>query len=153
MKKLMLICSLMVMIASACSKNSEDDYSAQQAKLDDDVIQAWLATNKLVGTRDASGLYYVVQTNGTGAVATSSSTVNFNYTGQFTDGTTYVSGNVNTVVGSAEIKGWQIGLTKINKGGRILLLIPSALAYGQGGKGTIPANKVLIHTVDMLSIN
>jgi len=149
----MLICSLIVMIASACGKNSEDDYAEQQARVDDEQIQAWLATNRLVGTRDASGVYYVIQINGTGAAATSSSTVNFNYTGQFTDGTTYISANVNTVVGSAEIKGWQIGLTKINKGGRILLLIPSAIAYGPNGKGTIPANKVLIHTVDMLNIN
>lgn len=150
MKKLMLVCSLIVMIASACGKDSSDDYAAQQAGIDDKQIQEYIKTNSLSARRDESGLYYVIMNSGTGAFPTSSTSVSFNYTGQFTDGTTYFVGNVNTVVGSAEIKGWQIGLTKINKGGKIMLLIPSALAYGPKGKGTIPANKVLIHTIDML---
>lgn len=150
MKKLMLVCSLIVMIATACGKNSEDDYAEQQAAVDETQIQAYIKTNNLSARRDESGLYYVILKTGTGSFPTASTSVTFNYTGQFTDNTTYYVGSVTTVVGSAEIKGWQIGLTKINKGGQIMLLIPSGMAYGQKGKNTIPANKVLVHTIDML---
>ncbi|WP_295771973.1 FKBP-type peptidyl-prolyl cis-trans isomerase [uncultured Mucilaginibacter sp.] len=150
MRTLMLYCSFIVLLLSACGKDSSDEYAAQQAELDEKVIQSYLTTNALDGRRDASGLYYVILKTGTGAFFNTSSTVNFNYTGKFVDNTTYYQGSVNTVVGNAEIKGWQIGLTKINKGGQIMLLIPSALAYGPQGKGTIPANKVLVHIIDIL---
>jgi len=42
------------------------------------------------------------------------------------------------------IIGWQIGLTLITKGGRIILYIPSALAFGHiGVPPTIPPNAIL----------
>jgi len=51
------------------------------------------------------------------------------------------------------IKGWQIGIPHINKGGTILLLIPSALGYGTSGTSTIPANSVLIFTIGLQGFN
>ncbi len=102
------------------------------------------------GIKDASGLYYQVITPGTGPYPNILSTVNVNYSGKLLDGTVFQTGNITAQLGTL-IQGWQIGIPYINKGGRILLIIPSALGYGNNSPGGgIPANAVLVFTVDLL---
>lgn len=49
------------------------------------------------------------------------------------------------------IAGWQIGLTLITKGGRIILYIPSSLAFGYVGvPPNIPANAILVCDVTLV---
>ncbi|WP_157986555.1 FKBP-type peptidyl-prolyl cis-trans isomerase [Chitinophaga alhagiae] len=51
------------------------------------------------------------------------------------------------------IAGWQIGLPQITKGGRIIMYIPSALAFGtQGVQNIIPPNAILICDVTLVDI-
>ena len=51
------------------------------------------------------------------------------------------------------IKGLQYGLAKIKSGGRIKLLIPSALAYGcQGVSGVVPSNAPLYFDIRLDSL-
>ncbi len=163
MKKIMWICGLLIVGLTSCSKNSDDDSNsvtpAQQAIIDDNAIQAYIKANNITATKDESGLYYSVITPGTGAYPTAMSKVNVNYKGQLTSGSQFDSGNftVDISIPSGQngsvIEGWRIGLKKINKGGRLLLLIPSALGYGRYGSGPIPPNAVLVFTIDMISIN
>jgi len=40
----------------------------------------------------------------------------------------------------------------IKKGGKIKLLIPSALGYGSNAAGSIPANSVLIFDIELLDV-
>lgn len=50
------------------------------------------------------------------------------------------------------ITGWQIGLQIISKGGRIIMYIPSSLAFGPTGvPGVIPPNAILICDVTLVS--
>ncbi|CAM3718046.1 FKBP-type peptidyl-prolyl cis-trans isomerase [Mucilaginibacter galii] len=151
MKKLLMICGFLVLVASACKKDSSDDYPAQQAIVDDTQIQAYIAANKIVATKDPSGVYYSVLTPGTGAYPTVNSTLTVNYRGEFINGNVFDSGNLSNFNLNGVIKGWYYGVPHINTGGRILLMIPSGLAYGQQGQGTIPANTVLVFTIDLLS--
>lgn len=151
MKKLLYACSFLIILLSACSKDSSDDYAAQQAIVDDEQIQAYIKANNIVATKDPSGVYYSVITPGTGAYPTVNSTYNVNYTGTFISGTIFDSGNLSNFTLNGVIAGWGYGLPHINTGGRILLMIPSALAYGPQGKGTIPANSVLVFSIDLLS--
>ncbi len=157
MKKIMWICGLLIVGLTACTKNSDDDANsvtpAQQAVIDDNAIQAYIKANNITATKDESGVYYSVITPGTGAYPTATSTVNVNYKGQLINGSQFDSGNFSTVVNGNVIAGWKVGLTKINKRGRLLLLIPSALGYGRYGSGPIPPNAVLVFTIDMISIN
>ena len=49
------------------------------------------------------------------------------------------------------IKGWQDGLPGMKIGGRRLLVIPGALAYGESPPAGIEKNEVLVFVVDMVS--
>jgi len=150
MKKYFLLLSLLIIGVSSCKKESSFN-AAAQAVTDNAAIKAYIAANNITATEDPSGLYYSVLIPGTGAYPTASSTVNVNYTGTLLDGTVFQTlSNLNDPL-SGLIKGWQIGLPHINTGGRILLMIPSGLGYGNNGQSGIPANSVLIFTIDLLS--
>ena len=48
------------------------------------------------------------------------------------------------------ISGWQLGIPEFKKEGKGTLLIPSALAYGSSGRGSIPPNTVLAFDIELL---
>lgn len=153
MKKIFLLLTLFTLIFSACKKTEKlaTVDPAVQAKIDDDKIVAYLSTNKITAQKDASGLYYLIVTPGSGTAPTVNSTVRVAYKGTLLDGTQFdTSANYSNAL-SGLIKGWQIGIPFIKPSGRIILYIPSALGYGASATGSIPANAVLIFTVDLVS--
>jgi len=159
MKKTFLFFAFFALIFSACKKSSTTSPTpvvdpTVQAKIDDDKIQAYLKANpSIVATKDPSGLYYQVLNSGSGVAPTVKSTITVAYTGKLLDGTQFDSSANFTYALSNLIKGWQIGIPFIKPGGRILLLIPSALGYGTSAQGsTIPANSVLIFTIDLFAV-
>ena len=163
MKKYLLLFCLFVVTLSACNK---DQFTAQKA-VDDAKIQAYIKANNLTGMiKDPSGLYYSVIKPGTGAYPIVSYTATSNtdpntgstfkaiYTLGFLNGQILSqdeSLNGQTLNKGTLIDGFFFGLPHINSGGRILLLIPSALGYGTAGNGNIPANACLVYTVDLIS--
>jgi FKBP-type peptidyl-prolyl cis-trans isomerase len=50
------------------------------------------------------------------------------------------------------IQGWDQGLVGMKVGGERRLVIPSSLAYGSSGSGSIPANAALVFDVHLLRI-
>jgi len=147
MKKIILLFAVFVTVFSSCSKDSFDP--TKQAAKDDAAIQAYISANNITATKDPSGVYYQVITAGTGAYPTVSSLISVNYTGKLLNGSVFDSGTISSTALSTLVKGWQYGIPHINTGGRILLLIPSALGYGNTANTGIPANSVLIFTVDL----
>lgn len=154
MKKYILLLSLFIVgFASSCKKDKEFDPKEQAAK-DEVTIQAYLTANPSIkATKDPSGVYYQVIKEGTGANPTAKSTVTVNYVGKLLSGTEFDEGTYTTglAAGSNVIDGWKSGLLHAKKGGRILLIIPSGLAYGNNGQNGIPANSVLLFTIDLTS--
>lgn len=157
--KYVLSAIAVAMIAfTACKKDSNNNANAEkQAQIDDTAIQAYIAANnadtsktEINATKDGNGIYYQVLKAGSGTYPTSSSTVNVNYRGTLLNGTEFDKGNINYPLTSL-IRGWQLGVPHINTGGRILLLIPSGLAYGAKSQGKIPANAPLVFVIDLLS--
>ncbi len=154
MKKYLLLICLLTIVFSSCKKSTATFNAAQQATIDDGLIQSYISANHITATRDPSGVYYQIITPGTGAYPTASSNVNVNYTGKLLDGSVFApTANLSSSL-TALIQGWQIGIPHINAGGRILLIIPSALGYGNSSPGAgIPANAVLVFTIDLLGFS
>jgi len=152
MKKYLLLFTLLVATFSSCKKEASFN-AAAQAAADDASIQAYMHANNITAVKDASGLYYEVITPGTGDYPNANSTITVNSTGKLLNGTVFDTESGLNVPLSSVIQGWKIGVPHINTGGRILLLIPSALGYGNQVSGGIPKNSVLIFTIDLLGFN
>jgi FKBP-type peptidyl-prolyl cis-trans isomerase FkpA len=148
MKKYLLLFTLFITALTSCKKDPAFD-PVKQAATDDAAIQAYISANSITATKDPSAVYYQVITPGTGNYPNVNSLISCAYSGKLLNGTVFDSGNISSTALSSFVKGWQIGIPYINTGGRLLLIIPSALAYGNAAKGTIPANSVLIFTVDL----
>src|ERR1700761_2423472 len=108
-KHLILFFSLFVLGLSACQKS---DVTTDQAAIDDAKIQAYLKANKLTATKDPSGIYYQIVTQGTGNPI-STSTVQITYTDIFLNGITFDHIDVVSFKLSNLVKGLQIGIPKI----------------------------------------
>lgn len=117
-------------------------------------IAAYATANSITGTTHSSGLYYQVTAPGSGATPTLSSQVSVRYTGKLLDGTVFDSqtGTPVTFGLSGTIPGFQIGLQQIQKGGTIKMIIPSSLAYGCSGSGSIPGNAILYFEVQLVDV-
>ena len=145
-----------VLCGGGCLKRSNTDpCTPKPVEEDEPVILAYLVANNITGyKKDPSGLYYKIDSVGYGAAPNTSSKIYVTYTGRFTDNTVFETksyGDTGWVLGTL-LKGWQIGLTQIGKGGRIHLYIPSALAYGCQATGPIPANSVLVFDILLVDV-
>ena len=125
-----------------------------QEEADEKAIKQYISDKGLNAKATGSGLYYVVDTEGTGANPDINSTVTVVYRGTLTDGTEFDKSGTSgaTFKLSSVIKGWQEGIPKFKKGGKGKLLIPSALGYGNQATGKIPANSVLIFEIELLDV-
>jgi FKBP-type peptidyl-prolyl cis-trans isomerase/cyclophilin family peptidyl-prolyl cis-trans isomerase len=112
-------------------------------------------TGKKVQTTD-SGLMYVMIVEGDGANPGPTDTVEVHYEGTLVNGEKFDSSYdrnapsafpLNGVIG-----GWTEGIALMKVGSTAKLIIPPELAYGPGGKGSIPPNAWLIFKVELLGI-
>lgn len=149
MKKYALL-FLSALFLFGCKKEDE----SKQAEKDEETIKSYIAANNLTATRTDSGLYYVIQTQGTGASCTSTSTVKVLYEGKLTNGNVFdASPAAGATFGlQSVIKGWTEGIPYFKEGGVGKLLIPSALGYGTSGTNGIPANSVLVFEIKLLDV-
>ncbi|MCL7763637.1 FKBP-type peptidyl-prolyl cis-trans isomerase [Polaribacter sp. Z014] len=124
-------------------------------------ILKYIEDNNLTATKTNSGLYYVINNEGTGTRPTDSSNVTVAYKGTFLNGTPFdestVSGatfNLNQV-----IAGWTEGIPYFKEGGDGILLVPYTLGYGENGytdvygNVLIPGYTVLAFDVNLISVN
>lgn len=146
---LLIFLSLFIFIS--CSKDDDDTFEPQTEA---DIIQ-YIEANNLNATRSDSGLYYVINNEGTGIRPTSTSNVTVAYKGYLLDGTVFDQSNSNGISFGLNqvIKGWTEGITYFKEGGEGVLLIPSNLGYGNNGQGSIPGGAVLVFDIELLSVN
>ncbi|MGK0324908.1 MAG: FKBP-type peptidyl-prolyl cis-trans isomerase [Polaribacter sp.] len=125
-----------------------------EAKNEADIIE-YIEENDLVANRTNSGLYYVINEEGTGTRPTSSSNVTVAYKGYFLDGTVFDQSDANGISFGLDqvIIGWTEGIPLFKEGGEGILLIPSSLGYGLNGAGSIPRGAVLVFDVNLISVN
>jgi FKBP-type peptidyl-prolyl cis-trans isomerase FkpA len=133
-----------------------------QAAYDDLSIQNYMKRYNLSGfTKTNSGLYYKVTKVGTGTEAVDLySVVGVQYTGYLLNQTSFDSANNSdgtaafTTAMSDVVVGWQEGLPKITAGGKITLIMPSALGYGDAGSGTtVPPFSCLRFDINLITVD
>lgn len=136
---------LVTILITACKKEQDPDKQ----------ITEFIQKNNINAVKHSSGLYYQIIKPGTGSFAYPASTkITIKYEGRLLNGTVIDNGNgvENTFSLAGLIKGWQIGIPLIQKGGEIRLIIPSDLAYGSQTTGPIPANSVLDFTIQLINV-
>jgi peptidyl-prolyl cis-trans isomerase A (cyclophilin A) len=137
-------------------------HNAQVAKMSAE-YKGWDAKAKAKypgAKRTASGLYYIVSTPGTGAMAKPGQTVVAHYTGTLWDGKKFDSSKdrgqpFEFAIGQHQvIDGWDEGFGLFKVGAKGKLIIPYYLAYGEqgAGGGAIPSKADLIFDVEMLGV-
>ena len=141
----------MALVVVACDKDEEEFDPAAQAAIDDQLIQDYLTENNLNNVvKHSSGLYYEITKEGTGGNPNIYSIVSVYYEGRLLETDVVFDDNDEKVAVfplSGLIEGWQIGIPLLKKGGKGTFYIPSGIAYGEKGAGTIPANSVLIFDI------
>ena len=104
-----------------------------------------------------SGLQYKVITTGEGASPTEESEVEVNYKGTLVNGDTFDSsydrGQAATFPIGNVIPGFREGMMLMKEGGKSILYIPAALAYGKQAPPSIGPDQALIFEVELLKVN
>ena len=100
-----------------------------------------------------SGLQYKIIEAGSGKTPGPTDTVTVNYRGTLINGnefdSSYDKGKPVTFPLNGVIKGWTEGLQLVKEGGKIQLVIPSELAYGERGP---LANQTLVFDVELIAV-
>ena len=150
MKKYLYLFTL-VLVFISCSDKTDTSF---EPETEQDIIQ-YIEDNNLNATRSNSGLYYVINNEGSGTRPTSSSNVTVDYKGYFLDEVVFDESNSNGISFRLNevIQGWTEGITYFREGGNGILLVPYNLGYGASGRGSIPGGSVLIFDIRLLSVN
>ena len=150
MKKYLYLFTLVLLFIS-CSDKTDTSF---EPETEQDIIQ-YIEDNNLNATRSNSGLYYVINNEGSGTRPTSVSNVTVDYKGYFLDGVVFDQSDSNGISFglSQVIQGWTEGITYFKEGGNGILLVPYNLGYGESGRGSIPGGSVLIFDIRLLSVN
>lgn len=139
--------------AEALKKQEEAKKAARAS------FEQFVKANYPKAKHTASGLYYVMEKEGSGAQAAAGKTVSVHYTGTLTNGSKFDSSldrgePISFQLGRGMvIKGWDEGIALLKVGSKAKLIIPSDLGYGErGAPGAIPPNATLIFDVELVNV-
>lgn len=144
-------------LANAQLYNNYHDNPINQDQKDENAIIDYAIAKNLDAIKLPSGLYYVLEEEGTGHILQHGQPFTAHYSGYFFDGKKFDSSFDKGVplahrVGGV-IPGWNEALTTFKVGSKLKLLVPSRLAYGASGfPGFIPANTPLYFELDILGV-
>lgn len=156
----------------AAEEVKRTERAAERIIEEDKIIQDYLKEKGLEAQKTESGLYYIIEEEGTGDPVTPGTSMSVHYAGYLIDGSLFdtsieaiakENGIFNegrpyeplpVAVGMGQvIPGWDEGLLLLKKGSKGKFLIPSPLGYGENAMGDrIPANSILIFDVDVADV-
>lgn len=130
--------------------------AAQNEKV---LTEKYIADNKISSKPDENGLYVIETKKGNGPQAQAGDSVRVHYEGKLlSNGQVFDSSferkePIGFRLGqNMVIQGWEIGLAKLKKGSEATFIIPSNLAYGPQGAGSIPPSSTLIFKVSLVDV-
>ncbi len=146
-----LLLGLILIAAVSCEKDNEDaEAAAKQLEIDKALIEQYISDNNLDAQSTANSLYYVILEAGSDDHPNLYSTVTVAYKGYFLDGEVFEENLAFSSQLRSLIPAWIEGIPLIGRGGKIKLILPSALGYGPNGSGdAIPPNTVLVFDITL----
>ncbi len=136
----------LLLLFNSCKKEYETIQSIDEAK-----IQAYIKQNNLTMTKDPSGFYYQVLSQGTGTPLLNKDSVFYSLAIKSLSGTSYYStatySTEGNYLGYVSPAAYRIALTGVNRGGKVRVILPSYLAYGKNGTSTVPSNEVILSEI------
>jgi FKBP-type peptidyl-prolyl cis-trans isomerase FkpA len=133
----------MLILFNSCKKEYESIESIDDAK-----IQTYIKQKNLNMTKDPSGFYYQIITQGTGDVILDKDSVLYDFDLKSLDGTLFQSanslGNNGNYLGYVTPSPFRIAMLNLKRGGAAKIIIPSHLAFGKNGNGNIPSNEIIL---------
>ena len=115
-------------------------------------LEQYITANNIDAKKDDRGFYYKIDAVGTGEHPDLCSDIIVNYKGWLTTGAVFDQNDNQSFQLKGLIKGWQAGIPLIAQGGKVTLYLPPTLGYGSSSTGTIPANSILIFSIDLVKI-
>ncbi|MBX7180614.1 MAG: FKBP-type peptidyl-prolyl cis-trans isomerase [Bacteroidia bacterium] len=131
---------------------------AAMASLEAGKIASYVSSKGIKEKPDQNGIYTIITKEGKGATPQDGDSITVHYEGTFLDGQVFDSSlkrkkPIGFRLGRQEvIPGWELAFSKLKKGSKATLIIPSKLAYGDGG-GQLPPFATLVFEVELLEIN
>jgi FKBP-type peptidyl-prolyl cis-trans isomerase FkpA len=118
-----------------------------------DALTQYILKDSIDAIQDKRGFYYKIDTTGSSDKPNLCSNVQVNYVGTLTSGKIFdqaqnVQFNMNGL-----ILGWQAGIPLIGKGGKVTLYLPPSFGYGSNELNGIPANSILIFSIDLINFS
>jgi len=163
----LIILSGIIALMTQCNKKKDDpeELKAKERKL----LDQYLADNDITTEPTASGLYYIMLQEGSGAQPVDQDFVEVQYTGELIDGTvfstTYDSVAKQENIYDKEIvygpyrfqlgytlPGLNEGIALMHAGEKALFILPSDLALGENSIGVITSYSTLIYNIDLVSV-
>lgn len=147
----------------------EKDLATKKEQLEADtrLIEEYLAKNNIKAQRTKWGTYVAVISEGTGDKLNNSNIANVNYTGRTLDSGRVFDSNTDPKFTSGAgqplpvklgewggiILGWSDALLQLKNGAKATIFIPSSLAYGPNGNGSIiKPNENLIFDMEVVGV-
>ncbi len=153
MKRLLLVVFSMAILASCDDDETVRLTYEEQLKVDIEKIENYLTRKDLTADSTETGLFYIIDEEGTGSRPTLDSLVTVRYVGKFLETEeVFDSGITEAYPLGGFIYGWQEGIALLKEGGSGTLYIPSSLGYGAIDYYSIPANSVLIFEVELIDV-
>lgn len=136
--------------------NERMSKASEKVRADGDAFRAKFVADG--ATQTESGLAYIITEPGSDEKPAEDSNVKVSYHGTLIDGTVFDSsrdrGEDAEFPLNRVIRGWTEGLQLVGVGGKIKLVIPPELAYGDAGAPpAIPGGATLVFEVELKSIN
>jgi hypothetical protein len=156
-KTISFVLSIPILLFVSCITDDTETRTYEEEMVElDELLSGIIAEGSDVDTTEL-GIYYVVLEEGEGAFAVESDTVSIVYEGYLNDGTLfdasanwYTDGVWEFVYGEQSlISGFNDALSVMNKNRIVQFYIPSNLAYGAYGSGSIGAYQTLIFILEM----
>ncbi|MES2589162.1 MAG: FKBP-type peptidyl-prolyl cis-trans isomerase [Bacteroidota bacterium] len=148
--KILYVFTLLLLLYS-CGTYSEQDKTDFDKK-----IKNFIKKSGVKYQKSESGLYYAIETVGEGEFVKLTDEVSFTYEGKLLSGEIFDGENKKkpiTFKVNELIQGWQEALLYLKKGGKIQLLVPPQLGYGDYELDDIPVNSILYFHLEVVDVN